>query len=151
MEYYVCCRELAQQLDEYYIKGDSDRFYEVSQSFTVQVEVWQYFNHVCNFEIFNSYGSHYLINMKTLLAIPIKICWCWSISNWWSTLPSSSYWRQMKSRRRSTWTNLRDSFKRKAVSTPSTRNWLRISPYLTFLTIRSISSSPIFKRYQFCS
>lgn len=32
MEEYVCCRELAQQLDEYYIKGDGEKFYEVRNS-----------------------------------------------------------------------------------------------------------------------
>jgi hypothetical protein len=29
MEDYVCCRELAQQLDVHFFKGDSKKFFEV--------------------------------------------------------------------------------------------------------------------------
>ena len=31
MEDYVCCRELAQQLDEHFFKGDCDKFLEVKE------------------------------------------------------------------------------------------------------------------------
>ncbi|XP_046654771.1 lisH domain-containing protein ARMC9-like [Daphnia pulicaria] len=32
MEDYVCCRELAQQLDEHFLKGDGEKFFEVWES-----------------------------------------------------------------------------------------------------------------------
>ena len=33
MEDYVCCRELAQQLDEHFLKGDGEKFFEVRGQF----------------------------------------------------------------------------------------------------------------------
>lgn len=57
MEDYVCCRELAQQLDEYFLKGDSDRFYEVSTTIFSLISLISKHFMLVNLDLVKLWGS----------------------------------------------------------------------------------------------